>query len=213
VTIANDQRKIRTTGKRRPSSVADFLCEKGSPVPKPSRDQKRKKKLEERRRRAHEHRALVDDGDEYKTDELAPVWQCTETDVYQAYVMTDRQLTDGVVFDALKTLIGRLRAGTLSWEPDADRIVCETGREQDLAIEVIRRNLIFRFTGEKPPRADLIGALGSMSGTIRQKRSRVPNSHTYRRCVAEFLVNKADLNAQMVEAETQDESPGEFELP
>jgi hypothetical protein len=185
----------------------NIVLEKHLPMPKLSRGQKRRKKLAEGQRRSREHTALVCDASSHKTSQLAPLWLTTETGIAQAYVSTDRQLTDDAVFSALEALIGKVRSGALSWEGEAGKVVYQNGGEDDPVIERIRRHWIVGFAGEQPPRDDWIGALGSMSGTIREMKSRNPNSRSHLRYLSEFLVGEAGLEVQTLQPEKDDASP------
>ena len=82
---------------------------------KRSRDQKRKAKLTERARKGPPaaQSSLAYSGNKYKTNDLIPVIMRTETAVYEAYVLTDREITDHIVRAALEKLVLQMRAGPL----------------------------------------------------------------------------------------------------
>jgi hypothetical protein len=177
-------------------------------------DQKRKKKLEERKRKARQAESLAYMGKKFQTEELAPTWMHTETGIYETYVMTDRQVFDQTVVDALESLIRQIRAGTLPPLEDTSPIHYEVGREEDLVIENIRRSWARRFADEsKPPRDKLVGVLRSILGSIAKVRSPGPRSQSYMRHIEGFLTKKLGVSVKSYSQDMEPEpEPPEDEL-
>ena len=169
---------------------------------KESHDQRRKKKLAEERRKARQNQSSAYLGEKYKTDELIPTWMHTEIGIYQTYVMSDRKLLDQTVVDALEQLIGRMRAGPLPPLPEAAEIRYETGREEDLVIEAIRRSWADHFATERrPPRDDLIGVLRTILGSIQKVKAPGPRSQSYLHHIAGFLTKQLGVSVRAFSAD------------
>ncbi len=73
----------------------------------------RKAKLKKRAERSRKHESLAYTGKTYKTDEYAPIFYRTEVGIYEAYVMSDRVLTDDEVEAAIERLVTLMRQGPL----------------------------------------------------------------------------------------------------
>ncbi|MEO8497404.1 MAG: hypothetical protein ABI614_20225, partial [Planctomycetota bacterium] len=145
-----------------------------------ARDQKRKKKLEERKRKARQNESLAYLGEKFKADELVPTWMHTEIGIYEAYVMTGRQLFDQTVVSALESLIRQIRTGTLPPYEDTSEVHYDADRENEFVIENIRRNWAGHFANEwKPPSDKLIGVLRTILGSIEKVRAPGPRSQSY----------------------------------
>src|SRR5216684_4325077 len=74
-----------------------------------SRDQKRQQKLAKRDRRASADSSLAYTGNRYKTVELVKPLFETEMGIYEAFVVSGRELTDDDVEEELEELIDALR--------------------------------------------------------------------------------------------------------
>src|SRR3954466_7657557 len=97
-----------------------------------SHDQKRKAKLARRASKAPPVVSLAYSGNKFKTDELVPVFFNTETGIYEAFVATDRKLTNADVQAALQELILQLRQGPLPALEAPDKLDYSAGQEKDL---------------------------------------------------------------------------------
>ena len=166
------------------------------------RERKQKKQQAETKRQLRQAESLAYMGRKYQTEGLMPAWVNTEIAIYEAYVMTDRKLVDAAVFSSIEALIRQLRAGTLPPLADTGAIHYETGREEDLLIENIRRSWAIRFTSESKPSKDkLIGVLRSILGSIKKVKSPGPRSQSYMQHIAGFLTKKLGVSVQQVSAD------------
>jgi hypothetical protein len=179
-----------------------------------TRDQKRKKKLKERKQKERQTASLAYKGTKYKKDELVPTWMHTEIGIYETYVMTDRQLRDQTVVDAVESLVRQIRAGTLPPLEDKAEITYEVGEEENLVIENIRRSWARHFADEwKPPRDQLVGVLRTILGSIETMRSPSPRSQSYMRHIEGFLTKKLGVSVKSYSQDMEPEpEPPEDEL-
>lgn len=164
-------------------------------------DRKRKKLLEEKKRKVREAEALVYKGDLYKKARFTPTWLQTEIAIYEAYVLSQHQISDNTVAAALENLIVQLRGGDLP--PLPEKFGYEQDREEDLIIENIRRRWNDHFADAwKPSDADLIGVLRSILGTIDTMKSPFPKSYGYMRYITEFLTKKVGVSVKAMPAQS-----------
>ncbi len=163
-----------------------------------SHDQKRKAKLAKEARRERQNMSpLAYDGKKYKTDALVPVFLATETGIYEAYVMTDRQLTDRQVRSALEKLILQLRQGPLP--PAEDGTIRHVpGQEEDLIVNNVRRHL--QEMSPPPSTENLIGVLRTTLNSIHVWTTRGAESRGYLNYVEGFL-RKGGISVEKVSAE------------
>jgi hypothetical protein len=162
------------------------------------RDQKRKAKLARRARKNPPTESLAYHGDTYKTDELTPVFLSTETAIYEMFVMTDRQLTDRHVKEALEQMVLRLRAGTLPAWGDDEKLRHEEGKEPELIVQNVRRHWRERFlTFPHPGTQTLVGILRTLLASIETWSSPSPNSRGYLNFLEGFL-RKGGVRVQKV---------------
>jgi hypothetical protein len=164
-----------------------------------SHDQKRKAKLaKQARKAAQDVSPLAYEGKKYKRDELVPVFLQTETGIYEAYVMTRRQLTDRQVRSALEKLILQLRQGPLPPLGDTDRGEVVEGQEDDLIIWRIRSN--WQTLDFDPGLDNLIGVLRTTLNSIHIWSSPSAASRGYLHYIEGFL-RKGGISVQEVSAE------------
>jgi len=162
-------------------------------------EQRRKKKLAEQKRKARQTESLAYLGEKYKKEKFIPTLMHAEIGIYQAYVITDRKLTDQTVASALESLIRKMRAGTLPPLSEDSTIHYDFGREEDLVIEDIRRAWQNHFANEwQPPRDDLIGVLRTILGSIENVKSPNPQSQSYLRHIAGFLTKHLGVSVRTV---------------
>ncbi len=133
-----------------------------------SRDQKRRAKLKKRAERSPKRESLAYSGSKYKTEEFVTPLLHTEMGIYEAFVMTDRQMTDDAVVDAIEELVAALREGPLPRLSGGDR--CELTADQgdeDLVLWSIRRRWgLLAETQALPRREDLVGILRTLLHSI-----------------------------------------------
>jgi hypothetical protein len=153
-----------------------------------SHDQKRKVKKAKEAARSREESSLAYTGNKYKTDALLPVVMRTETGIYEAYVMTDRRLTDHTVKAALTKLVLQMRQGPLPPLPYTGRLEVVDGQEEELVILNIRRNWEDLFTTMPRPGSEtLIGVLRTLIGSVEVWSTRSGSSRGYLNFIEGFL--------------------------
>jgi hypothetical protein len=164
-----------------------------------SRDQKRKAKLKKRAARSRTHESLAYHGNKYKTAEYVLVIVGAETGIYEAYVMSDRELVDDTVEAALERLILQMRQGPLPPLAETDRVtLTDEDDEEELIIWSIRRH--WQLLAEQQPlpgREDLIGVLRTILHSLEIWRSQSLHSQGYLRYLEGFL-KKAGITVQRV---------------
>jgi hypothetical protein len=171
-----------------------------------SHDQKRKAKLAKRARKSPPATtsSLAYTGNKYKTEEYAPVMHATETGIYQAYVVTDRQLTDRAVRQALEKLVTQMRAGQLPPFDDSAEVQYVRGEEVDLVIHFIRSNWNHLFEYQPHPGTEaLIGILRTLLGSVDNWSTPSPSSRGYLNFVEGFL-RKTGVNVQKMAPDTME---------
>lgn len=179
-----------------------------------SRDQKRKAKQTERARRKPLAVSLAYTGDKYKTDELVPVHFHTEMGIYEAFVMSDRSLTDHMVTMALTSLIIQMRNGPLPPLEEKVYIDNTPGNTENLIIWNIRRNWQDLFQTQKNPGSEKMrGVLRTILGSITIWSSPVPQSRGYLHYIAGML-KKAGMSVKVYSEEDRKPilEPAEDEL-
>jgi hypothetical protein len=180
-----------------------------------SHDQKRKAKLAKRARKAPPLAGpspLAYKGNTYKSPEYVPVVHATETGIYQAYVMSERQLTDRAVRLALEKMVTQMRAGQLPPFEDTGEVKHVPGEEVDLVIWAIRHNWHHQFEHEPHPGTDvLIGVLRTLLSSVDTWGTPSPTSRGYLNFVEGFLrktgvtVEKLDPHTMEPEEEEEDD--------
>jgi hypothetical protein len=156
-----------------------------------SRDQKRKAKLEKRARKNPPRPSMAYTGDRYRSDDLLPVVQATEMGVCQAYVLSNRQITDHQVRTALEQLIGQIRADQLPEFEHACTTDYTPGHEVDLVVWGIRHNWHHLFEEEDHPGNDnLVGVLRTLLGSLDNFGTKAADSRGYLNFVEGFLAKE-----------------------
>lgn len=169
-----------------------------------SRDQKRKdkKKKAGKLRRGD---SLAYSGDKYKADDLAGLWMATETAIFEAFVLSDRKLLDRTVYEAVETLVKKLRANMLP-PLSEDDLFFDEEHPAEFLIDNIRRHWEYHFDLEgHPHESDCIGVLRSILGTIELKKAREPQSQKYLKYIAEFLTKTAGVTVNLLPDDEQTE--------
>ncbi|NLE38996.1 MAG: hypothetical protein GX621_13315 [Pirellulaceae bacterium] len=82
---------------------------------------KKKRKKKEELREANRTTDLVYSGTKYRKAQYVPIFVATETAILEVFVMSKRHVTDDDAYNAIITLIERLRAGGLSPIVDSSR--------------------------------------------------------------------------------------------
>lgn len=153
-----------------------------------SRDLKRKSKLAQRAKKERKPSALAITGNKYKTDALAEVYLATETGIHQAFVLSERTLTDDDVEGALESLVLQLRAGELSPTEPPGQMTASLDDLEALVIMNIRANWAHLFAQEPHPgQESLIGVLRTLLGSVNNWRTPSKRSQGYLRFVEGFL--------------------------
>jgi hypothetical protein len=183
-------------------------------------DRKRQRKLERKRarqkkRKARELARTTTDptayhGKKFRTAELVEFHCEAEKAILEAFVVTDRQLTDHVAADAVKRLIDAIRCNALPTDEEADS--GETDIE-DFIVWRIRQNWEELFeTRFHPGRDKLVGVLRSILASVEIWGSPNPNSRGYLEYVEDFLGNLG-ISVEQVDPETREiESPEEYAI-
>jgi hypothetical protein len=153
-----------------------------------SRDQKRKAKLAQRARKSPAHASLAYTGNKYKNAESVPVMLATETAIFQAYLVSGRELTDHHVRSALEQLVTQLRTGSLPpFEHDCN-LHFEPGQEVAAVVESIRHGWAHHFEeAPRPGSETLIGILRTLLGSIETWSTPSPTSRGYLNYLDGFL--------------------------
>jgi hypothetical protein len=173
-----------------------------------SRDQKRRAKLAKEARKARTRTSLAYKGGKYKTPELVNVIFHTERAIYEAWVMTDRQLTDRDVEASLEQLILQMREGPLPPLEEAG-----DDDEKDLIVWNIGRHWEELFRTEPHPGLErLTGVLRTILGSIEVWSTPSPDSRGYLSYVEGFL-RKAGVSTKISpDTELALEEPEEDDL-
>ncbi len=163
-----------------------------------SRDQKRRQKLAKRQRRQLERTSLADPDNRYKSKEFAKPLFETELGIYEAFVMSGRQMTDGDVETELQDLIAELRETAA-----AELIFAERDGDEPpgLVTGSIFRNWEQMLEQAKlPGRDDLSGILRTILGSVETWRSRSASSRGYLSYLEGFM-NKMGLTVHVEDEE------------
>jgi len=168
---------------------------------------KAKKNKKKRIDRRSEQLPLPYTGGKYRTKELVPLHLCTETGIYEAFVMSDRQLTDADVRSVLQRLILQIRAGALppleTSDDDTNDTYTDIGDDQEMLTWNIRRNWRHFFqTRSYPGRDKLVGVLRTILGSIDVWGSIAPDSRGYLLYIEEFL-NDAGISVEVCSSEEE----------
>ncbi len=170
-----------------------------------SHDQKRKAKLAKRAKKAPQPANLAYTGNKYKTDDLLPLSQATETGILQAYVMSGRTITDHTVRGALESMVMQMRGpGLPHFEHECEATV-EPGKEHELVVWAIRHNWHHLFEEEPHPGTDaLIGILRTLLNSLDTFGTPSKQSRGYLNFVEGFL-KKGGITFEGPEKEEEDE--------
>ncbi len=153
-----------------------------------SHDQKRKAKLKKRAERSRKHEPLAYAGNRYKKEEFVMPLFHAEMGIYEAFVLTDRALTDDTVQAALEDFIEELREGTLSPLADAERYDMSDEDEEDMIVWNIRRN--WQMLSEEQPlprKEDLVGILRTILHSLEVWHAKGVLSQGYLRYLEGFM--------------------------
>lgn len=158
-------------------------------------ERKRKEKELKQRLRQQEREPLALDTDKFRKPKLTPVWLATETAIYEAYVVTERKLTDQVAIAAVERLVRQMKAGPLP--AAADRVIFDPEHVEEFLIENIRRNWAERFSPlDRPTKDDVIGVLRSILFSIQTNMTPGPRSQGYVHYLERFLGEKIGVSVQ-----------------
>jgi hypothetical protein len=153
-----------------------------------SRDQKRKQKLAKEGKR---ERILPYEGQKYRGPEFNDALMDAETGILQAFVLSNRQLTDRQVEKSLEYLILELR-GQKPGPPPAHHLLVEVGDNQkdDLVAHQIKSNWRILFA-QRPghSKSDLTGILRTILSSIKVRSHPGPDSQGYLYFIEKFLGN------------------------
>ena len=153
-----------------------------------TKKQEKKRQSRQRERANKDPATLAYYGNKYRTPSLARSLMRIETAIFEAYVATDRQLTDHDVRQALVTLIEGLRHGALL-APDAsrpDKVVADG--PSDLVVQFVRmRWETLAGGGSHPGRDSLIGIARTILASVETRKSVNHQSRNYLQFIEEFL--------------------------
>ena len=134
-----------------------------------SRNQKRKAKLAKRTRKNPETRSLAYSGKKYRKPEFVPLILAVETAILEAYVMSERELVDQQVVDALTRMITDLRHGgrPIETQPELDDQSAASTDFHSFLIPNIRSHLDHALNQLGTCSTDLqVGILRTVLGSI-----------------------------------------------
>jgi hypothetical protein len=167
-------------------------------------ERKRKEKLAAQRRRERDREPLAYSGEKYKKEEFIPTWMHTETGIYQAYVVSGRKINDKIVVVAIEKLIRAIRANKLPPLSETETVRIETGHEEDLIIDFVRRSWKENFSPEwKPSADDFVGVLRSILGSIENVKSPGSFSQSYLKHIEGFLSSKLGITVRALDKDFQ----------
>jgi hypothetical protein len=164
-----------------------------------SRDQKRKQKLAKRQRRQPQQESLASTGNRYKSQEfVTPLFE-TELGIFEAFLLSERRLTDGDVETELQDLISELRE-----RPAAELVYAKAGDDDEprglLWVSVLPHWQRMLEKGTLPSRDDLIGILRTILGSLETWRSRSASSRGYLNYLEGFM-NKMGVTVHLADSE------------
>ncbi len=163
---------------------------------------KQKKQKAKRDRQPKKNAPLAYRGNKYKTSELVPVMLGTETSIYEAFVIANRQLTDHHVRAALEELIRKIRRGTFFPLDDSEQSNEVAEGMEGLVLWNIRNGWRHSFeTKPNPGRDKLIGVLRTILGSIEVRGSISPKSRGYLEFLGGFL-GKVGVEVQVISPDT-----------
>jgi hypothetical protein len=143
-------------------------------------EKKRKEKELKRRLKLQEREPLALSGDRFRKPKYVPAWMAIETAIYEAFVISDKRLTDQDVFAALGSLVRQLRTGPLPSVPDTTALDYEVAEPAGLVVENIRRSWELRLSPEnRLPREELIGVLRSIADSLQVRTTPFARSQGY----------------------------------
>ena len=160
----------------------------------------RKRRKEKEERRAEKAPSLAYTGGKYRKTRYIPLFLAAETAIHEADVMSDRGLTDDVVWAALVDLIGLLRKGPL---PTLETLTA--GDQEEFFIpEFLAHNIVAHWEMESSytpavGRDALVGILRSTLGSIEVWGANRPGSRGYLDYVEGFL-RKAGVSTRCIKA-------------
>jgi hypothetical protein len=161
-----------------------------------SRDQKRKQKLAKRERRLPQQNSLAYTGNRYKSNEfLTPLFE-TELGIYEAFVVSERLMTDTDVETELQDLIAELREHAA-----AELIYAETANDEPCGLvtaSVFPHWETMLDAGTLPARDDLIGILRTILGSLETWRSRSASSRGYLSYLEGFM-NQTGVSVRLAD--------------
>jgi hypothetical protein len=163
-----------------------------------SRDQKRKARLKKRAERSRKRESLAYHGSKYRNEKfIVPLFRA-EVGIYEAYVMSERSITDETVEDALVELIHGLRDRSLPPVPEGNTFTQgEDEDDSDLIIWNIRRNWQDLAEAQPLPRTDdLVGILRSILHSLEIWHAKGVLSRGYLNYLEGFL-NKSGVSVRV----------------
>jgi hypothetical protein len=179
-----------------------------------SHDQKRKQKLAKEKARQRE-RIMPYEGDKYKAPEYLDVLMRAETGILEAYVLSQRKLTDRQVEKSLEYLVFELRGQKPSEPPEGSPLVeVEGGAKEDMIAARIKDHWADLFTTQPRPRlpaSDLAGVLRAIMNSVRV-HALGPYSQAYLRYIEKFL-GKLGVSVEALQPEEFDQIQAEHDLP
>jgi len=185
---------------------------------------KRQRKLEKKRRKEKRERArrrnqpetaasLAYHGNKYKTEELVETLCAAETGILEAFVITDRELTDRAVETAVANMIHEMRRGVLPPLESTVQSSDDEADDRDFIAWRIRSNWHRLFQRKpRPGRDKLIGVLRTILGSIETWKSASPTSRGYLNYIEGFL-GELGVSVDVISPETcETEEPDEDAL-
>jgi hypothetical protein len=177
----------------------------------------------ERERHRRRPVSLAYHGNKYKTDELVPAIFSTEAGIYEAFIMSDRAMTDHDVRRTLEGLIQELRGGAAPVPPEREPGQPLVGTSpESLTVANIRRHWL-EYSGKSPfpGREDLIGVLRTILGSIEVWGNISPTSRGYLRYIEGFMAQlgvhcqqlPADFDLATLEDEDDEDAVAELPEP
>lgn len=163
----------------------------------------KKRKAKRNRNLANKRQeSLAYGGDKYKTEELVPVIFETEISILEAFVMSERQISDRDVEATIIGLIGAVRSGRLqTLEEITDFDMPLEGDADDLVTAMVRRKWHEFFQYHPYPGRDkLVGMLRTILGSIEVWTTPNRVSRGYLLYIEKFL-SRAGVSVQCVSEE------------
>ncbi len=180
---------------------------------KPSQRKQEKKRRSEQRERAHQARRLASDaqslayrGREYRTERHLPWLFQAELAIYEAFVMSDRSLTDHEVAASLEKMIAKLRRELIRDQtgPDASQPEDEP-QAKEVPLDMVTWNIEQRWktmaVSHSPPggRNGQIGMLRTILGSVENHKTADADSRGYLAFITAFMV-KAGIKVRKISA-------------